>query len=111
MQVARKQSYEVTPIELGFFSHCNIFCDITITSYEMRQFLPDSRCVKTKMQSYNKRVYFYIVKYLMKIALEGRHNNKCTGTLLNRTITAQWEGMGDVGSARYDPHYFPHARP
>ena len=23
------------------------------------------------------------------------------GTLLNRIITAQWEGMGDVGSARY----------
>ena len=27
----------------------------------------------------------------------------CTGTLLNRIITAQWEGMGDVGSARYKP--------
>ena len=25
------------------------------------------------------------------------------GTLLNRIITAQWEGMGDVGSARYEP--------
>ena len=28
------------------------------------------------------------------------HDNLCTGTLLNRIITAQWEGMGDVGSAR-----------
>ena len=26
----------------------------------------------------------------------------CTGTLLNRIIAAQGEGMGDVGSARYD---------
>ena len=31
------------------------------------------------------------------------HDNWCTGTLLNRIITAQWEGMGDVGSARYEP--------
>ena len=31
------------------------------------------------------------------------HDNWCTGTLLNRVITAQWEGMGDVGAARYEP--------
>ena len=31
----------------------------------------------------------------------------CTGTLLNRIITAQWEGMGDVGSARYEPTLLP----
>ena len=24
------------------------------------------------------------------------------GTLLNRIMTTQWEGMGDVGSARYE---------
>ena len=35
------------------------------------------------------------------------HNNWCTGTLLNRTTTAQWEGMGDVGSARYEPALLP----
>ena len=28
-------------------------------------------------------------------------------TLLNRIITAQWEGMGDVGSARYEPALLP----
>ena len=27
--------------------------------------------------------------------------------VLVATIDAQWEGMGDVGSARYEPHYFP----
>ena len=29
------------------------------------------------------------------------------GTLVNVIITAQWEGMGDVGSARYEPALLP----
>ena len=29
------------------------------------------------------------------------------GTFLNRTITAQWKGMGDVGSVRYEPVLLP----
>ena len=29
------------------------------------------------------------------------------GLLLNSIITAQWEGMGDVGSARYEPALLP----
>ena len=29
------------------------------------------------------------------------------GTLLNRIVTAQWEGMGDVESARYEPALLP----
>ena len=29
------------------------------------------------------------------------------GHLLNMIITAQWEGMGDVGSARYGPALLP----
>ena len=36
-------------------------------------------------------------------SLSASHDNWCTATLLNRIITAQWEGMGDVGSARYEP--------
>ena len=35
------------------------------------------------------------------------HDNWCTGTLLNRRITTQWEGMGDIGSARYEPALLP----
>ena len=35
------------------------------------------------------------------------HDNWCTETLSNRAITAQWEGMGDVGSARYEPALLP----
>ena len=35
------------------------------------------------------------------------HINLCTWTLLNIVVTAQWEGMGDVGSARYEPALLP----
>ena len=35
------------------------------------------------------------------------HDNWCTGTLWNRIITAQCEGMGEVGSARYEPALLP----
>ena len=35
------------------------------------------------------------------------HNNWCTATLWNRTMTAQCEGMGEVGSARYEPALLP----
>ena len=32
---------------------------------------------------------------------------KLTLKVLVRTIDTQWEGMGDVGSARYEPALFP----
>ena len=35
------------------------------------------------------------------------HDNWCTETLWNRITTAQCEGMGEVGSARYDPALLP----
>ena len=35
------------------------------------------------------------------------HNNWCTETRWNRVITAQCEGMGEVGSARYEPALLP----
>ena len=35
------------------------------------------------------------------------HDNWCTATLWNRTMTAQCEGMGEVGSARYEPALLP----
>ena len=34
-----------------------------------------------------------------------------TLTVLVTTIDAQWEGMGDVVSARYELALLPHARP
>ena len=41
--------------------------------------------------------------------LTTRSPNQCTLTLavLVTTIDAQWEGMGDVGSARYEPALLP----
>ena len=35
------------------------------------------------------------------------HGNWCTATLWNRIVTAQCEGMGEVGSARYEPALLP----
>ena len=40
-------------------------------------------------------------------SLSASHSNWCTVTLLNRIITAQWEGMGDVGSERHEPALLP----
>ena len=39
--------------------------------------------------------------------------HRLTLKVLVTTSDAQWEGIGDVGLARYEParHYFPHARP
>ena len=34
-------------------------------------------------------------------------SNNLTLTVLVMTINAQWEGMGDVGSARYEPALLP----
>ena len=35
------------------------------------------------------------------------HDNWCTATLWNRIMTAQCEGMGEVGLARYEPALLP----
>ena len=35
------------------------------------------------------------------------HGNWCTETLWNRIMTAQCEGMGEVGLARYEPALLP----
>ena len=52
---------------------------------------------------------FYVFAYSCFVvnSYSASHNNWCTATLLNRIITAQWEGMGDVGSARYEPALLP----
>ena len=47
------------------------------------------------------------VVLLLVSSYSAGHGNWCAGTLLNRIITAQWEGMGDVGSARYEPALLP----
>ena len=44
------------------------------------------------------------------ISYSASHDNWCTATLWNMIITVQCEGMGEVGSARYEPALLPHAR-
>ena len=47
-------------------------------------------------------------KTLRKInSYSASHDNLCTGTLWSRIMTAQCEGMGEVGSARYEPALLP----
>ena len=61
---------------------------------------------------WNKRSTAAVLKFCSKLFLpwscaSANHDNWCTGTLLNRLIAAQWEGMRDVGSARYEPALLP----
>ena len=41
------------------------------------------------------------------LCLLGFHLGLLTLTVLVTTIDAQWEGMGDVGSAKYEPALLP----
>ena len=43
----------------------------------------------------------------IKNSYSASHNNWCTATLWNRIMTAQCEGMGEVGSVRYEPALLP----
>ena len=56
--------------------------------------------------SFPPTIYRVTISDIFK-TLSASHGNWCTATLLNRIITAQWEGMGDVGSARYEPALLP----
>ena len=59
-------------------------------------------------------IWFKLSHAAMEVCFNVEGNNEqrqLTLTVLITTIDAQWEGMGDVGSARYERHYFPHARP
>ena len=50
---------------------------------------------------------FICYYYLLFNSSGASRDNWCTGTLWNRIITAQCEGMGEVGSARYEPALLP----
>ena len=61
--------------------------------------------------------YVWVCTSSLRIKLNGRtqveiihtksHKDLLTLTVLVTTIDAQWEGMGDVGSARYEPALLP----
>ena len=42
-----------------------------------------------------------------KLTCDSLHNQWTLITVLVATIGEQWEGMGDVGSARYEPALLP----
>ena len=51
------------------------------------------------------------ISHSMLVHVHIMANDMLTLKVLVTTIDAQWEGMGDVGSARYEPALLPHARP
>ena len=57
--------------------------------------------------------WMYVSKVSYHIALDtfnsysASRDNWCTATLWNRIMTAQCEGMGEVGSARYKQALLP----
>ena len=61
--------------------------------------------VKAEMKASFKAV-FSVAIYRIN-SYSASHDNWCTGTLWNRVMTAQCEGMGEVGSARYEPALLP----
>ena len=48
-----------------------------------------------------------MVHLALQRELYAQRLQKLTLTVLVATIDAQWEGMGDVGSARYEPALLP----
>ena len=53
--------------------------------------------------TYNRTLYMYGCFN----SYSASHGNWCTATLWNRIMTAQCEGMEEVGSARYEPALLP----
>ena len=58
-------------------------------------------------KSWLKITCYSNIQWNHSVMRSASQDNWCTGTLLNRMITAQWEGMGDVGSAMYEPALLP----
>ena len=99
----------------GLTGYCFKYTDKTLLP-------PNQRYIKLKVWVSFKHLHIHVPEYqssLQKIALymngfgpiinsqSASRDNWCAGTLLNRIITAQWEGMGDVGSVRYEPALRP----
>ena len=52
-------------------------------------------------------IFLFVTKGMNNIFTETVIGNKLTLKVLVTTIDAQWEGMGDVASARYEPTLLP----
>ena len=87
-----------TAHELAFFSFCMfsfLFCTGVINQKVVGYISCNALCIPLTQHS------TYINSY------SASRGNWCTATLWNRVITAQCEGMGEVGSARYEPALLP----
>ena len=67
----------------------------------------DDELIKIVKVNVSLSLYLPVIWWVSINSYSASHNNWCTGALLNRTITTQWEGMGDVGSVRYEPALLP----
>ena len=55
----------------------------------------------------NTNMTYAVIQVLCECSLIIQHMLLLALTVLVATIDAQWEGMGDVGSARYEPALLP----
>ena len=55
-----------------------------------------------ELQRMKEKLFFVVIN-----SYSASHDNWCTATLWNRIMTARCEGMGEVGSARYEPALLP----
>ena len=62
-----------------------------------------TQCLCKRGEIYNTKLQ----KILEINSYSASHDNWCTGTLWNRIMTAQCEGKGEVGLARYEPVLLP----
>ena len=57
------------------------------------------------VEHYQKNICQYAQGTFCFNSYSASHDNWCTETLWNRVMAAQCEGMGEVGSARYEPEH------
>ena len=85
--------------------------NISVESCHAEYKLPYLKKQKQNMMSWpwlHSHWFYYCKCYVQCVnSYSASHNNWCTATLWNRIITTQCEGMGDVGSARYEPALLP----
>ena len=74
--------------------------------------IPQKKCLPKINSFQNLRDSLTVILTILKLhvcfnSYSASHDNWCTATLWNRIMTVQCEGMGEVGSARYEPALLP----
>ena len=97
---------------------CMVWCMIWwLASTEKSLVMHDTECPywdQVSLNNWNTNILYLL---LLQRSWSQQHQCREEGLAVRLglppnsvSITAQWEGMGDVGSVRYE-HYCPHARP